>query len=481
MLNVFAIESSLPLVERLARSKYAVTPVLGSPLQKLVTATVIKEGMFNFDVGGTKINPRLMSELTNSNDVVTGYSEHDVVMRESVDFIAEKLAGQTAYARNDGAGVIEDLADNTQASIDSIPKFAEIGAEIIERNIPPVLLNESLMEAIQESANCPRVDIRLDLRLPELSAQEIRGLMKTGLPALDNVVSEYMAELDDFNIESLWSELFMGLNPISGEGKVGTNLSHFIAGEANIRNAVFVFLIARRLADKIIPNVNMTEGEYLRLTSDYRNQAAARLCDTMNVFANEEKNGRLIQSINGLKVTVNSQLYRKFQMEGGSAESILGSLLFDDGAVNISELLDKKDQYEMRWRKQYMMNEQAYRIRRFQRIKEILVMEYTNQTKNSSEKDFPLHERHLCHELFVNGVNALTIDEMDDLVMVCLKLLGKSRFRNRNVYDILSGLAFIRKKNPDIDPKEAASISIIEYVSRWVASQMVVSKHGRAV
>lgn len=481
MLNKHAVESSLILAERLSNSKHSVTPVLGSPLQRLFTATAIKDGMFNFGVQGESVSTILMCDATNSNDQITGYCEHDVVMRESVDFVSEKLAGQIAFARNEGAGIIEDLAENVQGSIDSIPPFAEIGACVVERCIPPILLNESFMEAIQESREAPRHDIRLGLRLPSMTGQELRLLMKTGLPTLDIVVSEFMAEIGDEGLESLWSQLFMELNPISGEGKAGTNLSHYIVGESNIRNAVFVFLVSRRLCEQIIAGANMTEAEYMRLVSDYRNQAAARLCDIASQYVVEERNGRLIQSVSGLKITVNGALYRKFLEEGGTAESILGSLLFSDNAVNIAQLLENKEQYETRWRRQYAINEQSYRNRRFQRIKEILVIEYANQTKNTSEKDFPIHERQFCHELFTRAVAALTIDEVDDIVMVCLKLLGKSRFRNRNVYDILSGMAYVRKKNPDIAPKEAASIAIIEYIARWCVSQMVVSKSGRTL
>ena len=481
MLNKHAIESSLPLVERFANSDYNVTSVMGSPLQRLVTATVIKPDMCVGSTGSLTITSGFMSEITNMPDQVTGYCEHNEVLRETVDFIAEKLAAQVAYARNEGAGVIEDLAQNVQASIDTLQPFAEIGACVIERTIPHILLNESFLEAVQESHNCPRFDVRLGLRLPAKSAQEIRALMKTGLPALDNLVSEYVADLGDEGLESLWAQLFMELSPIAGAGKSGTNLTHYIAGECNVRNAVFVYLVASRLSERILPGVNMTEAEYMTLTSDFRNQAAARICDVMTMYSNEEKNGRLIQSVDGLKVTVNSIIYRKFLEQGGSAEAILGSLLFNESSVNLSSMIDNRDRYEARWRRQYMMNEQAYRNRRFQRIKELLIIEYTNQTKNANEKDFPINERALCHELFKDAVAALTIDEIDDMVMVCLKLLGLSRFRNRNVLDILSGVAYVRKNNPGIDTKEAASIAIIEYVARWVSSQMVVNKAGRSV
>lgn len=481
MLNKHAIDSSLALTERFVVNNYNVTSVMGSPLQKLVTATTVNADMYIGGPNAFDINTNLLSEATNTADTVTGYCEHDVVLRESVDFIAEKLASQVAYARNDAAGIVEDLAQNVTAAIDCLQPFAEIGASVIERSIAPILINESFLEAVQESHNCPRYDVRLGLRLPQQSAQEIRSLMKTGLPALDSIISEYMAVLEDSGLELLWSQLFMELNPISGAGKAGTNLTHFIAGEHNVRNAVFVFLIARRLNERIMPGANMSESEYMSLTSDFRNQAAARICDVMDVYANEENNGRLVQKVEGLTVTVNRIVYRKFLEQGGSAEAILGSLLFNESSVNLDAMLENKERYETRWRRQYMMNEQTYRNRRFQRIKELLIIEYTSQTKNSNERDFPVHERAISHELFVNAVHELTIDEMDDMVMTCLKLLGKSRFRNRNVLDILSGVAYARKKNPNVDVKEAASIAIIEYISRWVASQMVITKAGRVV
>lgn len=480
MISSHALETSVELAEKLSASGYVVTSVHNSPLDKLNACTVLTNPSLIAE-NSNQINTGIISALTNSPDQATGMCEHDVRMNEISKFVIEKLMAQVSYARNEGAGAIEELAQNVQAHIDSLTSLSEAGAEIIERTYPVVLLNDSLLEEIQQSHNAVRHSVVIGFRLPQKSASEIRALMRTGLPSLDGLVSEYIADIGDVGLVNIWNTLFTEASPAATYGNKAHMLEHYITGDKNLKTALIVFLISRRLCENIIEDANMTASEYMRVASDYRNQSAARICDVLDQFSREDKNEQLVYNYSGLKITVNSTAYRKYLNSGGSAEALYGAILSGNKAPTTNLILDNLAKFESLFTRQYTLNRQTFQNMKFQKIKEILLLEYNSQVENTSLTEFPEHERLVSQEIFKKILREISIDEVDNITMLCLKLLGKSRFRNKNVYEILSKIAYVRKKNPDIQPAEAATVAIIEYVSKWVASMFVISKNGQQI
>lgn len=474
MLNLYAIESSLALTEKLSGSNYNITPVLGSPLQRLNTASAI-DILHSSDF---EHNLRITGEITNTRDPITGRCSHCDVMKDITSFISEKLASQVSYARNYAAGVIEDMADSVVNHLATLPPFEEVGAEIIVRDIPQAFLNPSLMEEVQASHNAARHDVALTMRMAPMSASDIRSKMLTGLPSLDAVVREYIAPIGDNGLVAIWRDLFEEKPSSQARVSKPLTLSQFIRGEVNLRTALIVFLLARNLSQRIPSQTNMGDGEYMRTMADYRVQSAAAICDTLDYFSTQEKNRQMILSVVGLKVTVDSVLYKQFLQSGGSSTAVFGSVLFNEHTRPIESLIQDISRYEKRWEQQYALNSSAYQNRRFQRFKEILLLEYINATNGASEEDFPKMERAGALTAFKKELSELDISSMSDVVITCLRLLGKSRYRHRNVYEVLSGVSNTRALNPKIEAREAFSIAIIEYLSRWIVSQMRIIKNG---
>ena len=67
---------------------------------------------------------------------------------------------------------------------------------------------------------------------------------------------------------------------------------------------------------------------------------------------------------------------------------------------------------------------------------------------------------------------ALTISDFDDLSMLALRLICRSRFWNSDAEQILEGIARAKKSHPSIDTREAANISVRQYVARWIATMI---------
>ena len=69
------------------------------------------------------------------------------------------------------------------------------------------------------------------------------------------------------------------------------------------------------------------------------------------------------------------------------------------------------------------------------------------------------------------------IDEQDlkDVWKISTELVAKCIFYYTDAFKILMGIDAAFKENPDIDVSEAALISLVEYVSDYVADQLVVT------
>lgn len=471
MLTKSAIESGLPLLEKLYASDVFLGAVGGSPLQELVSASGVMGTVVSSHNGALAFNSTLAAEYANTADPMTGYSEHDQVMQEVLAKAVPGLMNQIAYARNEGAAVVEELAQRVQAQVDSLTLSSLAGANVTVRKMPAVLQDDAIVEAAEQSRDLPLVDEALQMDLPSLTPGEIRTMLLTGSTSTDTAISEYFTQVTDEQLQQLWDAVYTATH------EAGVNLSHHIVGDKNTTGALFVFLTAMRLSAKIIDGANMSEQRYMNVVSNYRNQAARRLCDIIDGYKSIEQVKQLVHEVDGLNVVVNESVYNQFLTNGGSVDAVLGAAISGNPAnMTYEALTERCSEFEQAWKDQYMLSRATFVNKRFNRIKDILLSEFRQQCEEASASDFPHADRQIAEHLFSREVQCLCVEDTEDLMMLSLRLLGASRFRNRSVCDILAGIARVRKENPDASAADAATVAITEYVARWVASMITVER-----
>ena len=65
---------------------------------------------------------------------------------------------------------------------------------------------------------------------------------------------------------------------------------------------------------------------------------------------------------------------------------------------------------------------------------------------------------------------------MEDVSYTALAVIAKGRFYYTSAFDILNEMREVAKINPDADPREAALLSTISYVTNYLQEQLVVLK-----
>lgn len=474
MLSYTASESAYQLAAELDAKGIAVVAKPGSLLSKLVAMTAIDynpkitEGGFYIDLGR-------MSALTDSPSATTGYSEHSARMEETADFIAKKMQDYLQFTRTVAAPWIDELAKRLNSHMELIEGAPDAGVNIKISKTNNILTDTALYEAITRSKEVPYETLHHATKLPEMTDAMVRASMATGSPLLDASVLEYFSVYPEGWLASNYSSVFrMGCSEIQSD----SGADCYLTGRHNVPVALLTFLVARRLWNAPPDGTDMPLESYESIMVDIRNQAALRLCHEVERMVRDGKNGILVTGtrsvIGSIEVEVNQEQYNQYLKEGGSVDALLGNQLQAHPKVLTKDLLENKAVYEASWQRHYSLNKSYYDQRRLLRMREAVLVEWDQLTKESSHDEFSLAERHVSRVLVRRMAETTRLEEFDDIATLAMNLACKSRFRETAALTILSGMARAKKNNPGITGREAATIAVLEYLYSWVGDNMTV-------
>lgn len=474
MLSTNAIDSAYALTKSLDERNIACVAAEGTPLAKLVAATILP----NQDMTSTReiaIDANLMSTMTDRADAIVGYSEHTACMEEIADYVAGNLQLHIFNARTVVAPFVDEFASRLKASFDMIAGDPSNGMEVCVHSTPSPLAEPQLLESFQRSSEVTVFAPLMVMRLPVQTEEEVRAHLYTGASAVDEQVMRYFSDLGVGWLESTWKLIFC-----SGGEEVqpGDGLNAYISGRHNVARALFTFLIARRLSDSPLPGTNMTSGAYEQAMIDYRDQAAQRLCREVDLIEREANSGSLIREMTvspetgAPRIIVNEFAYREYIKSGGTNEALLGNTLRQTPYTATKEVLENAEVLSSQWARHYSYRQATYENRRFNAMRESIMTEYDQLARECSAEDFPLQERAVARALLLKARNKVSLGDLKNLSMLSLRLVCGSRFYKTDAEVLLMSMARAKEANPGMSSTEAASIATVEYIARWVASQI---------
>lgn len=474
MLSHTASESAYQLAAELDGKGIAVVAKPGSLLSKLVAMTAIDynpqitEGGFHIDLGR-------MSALTDAPSATMGFSEHSARMEETADFLAKQMQDYLLHARTIAAPWIDELAKRLGGQLELIEGAPDAGVNIKVSKTNNILTDTALYETISRSKEVVYESLKHTTKLPEMSDAMVRSSMATGSPLLDASVLEYFSAYPEGWLASNFSNVFRyGCSDISAE----SGLDVYLSGRHNVPVALMAFLVARRLWNAPPDGTDMPLESYEAIMTDIRNQAALRLCQEVDRMVRDGKNGILVtgtRSVMGtVEVEVNQEQYNEYIKNGGSVDALLGNQLQSHPKVLTKDILADKAIYEAAWQRHYSLNKSYYDQRRLLRMREAVLIEWDQLTKESTHEEFSLADRHVARALVRRMAECLRLCDFDNISELAMNLACKTRFRDTAAYDILSGMARAKKNNPGINSREAATISVLEYLYGWVGDNMTV-------
>lgn len=476
MLTKAALESAQALTEVMDANRLSLVPIPGTPLEALVNATRSDQNFMTVKACQDYwVDTASIEYIANAKDPVFDKSPHDLVMDDITEVAIKAVQGHIVFAKSVVAPAVAHLVECTMVTLNELTPSVLLSLEVVICT-PPAPLNNSSFETSVRKYEEVSFDVpKMNLRLPSLTVSEIVDLLKTGTSSLDQDIGEWVAALGDSWLINLWENVFQIKQANLSETTPVTFKSFVEHRTLGVDYAVAIHLLSRKLADAPPAGTEMSLNIFQTTIIEYRNQSGARVCRALDELATIEKNGVLVRSIDGSKITVNSSVYRKYIEAGGENEVLFGNLLDLPSVVTVEHLNEKAGKLKAVWSRHSALTATVEHNRRFARTKEILFKHFQTQMRDIPEgEEATLGNRETVIRQFRDQVELVSESEMSDLYALCLRLVCRSRFYRTDAERILSGIERIKKENPLIEVREAAAVSVIEYTAYWLASQFRV-------
>jgi hypothetical protein len=472
MLNTNALDSSLTLTERYDAQGIVVKPIAGTPLEILVNHCALHQFAVSTSTG-QHLSSSEISELTARPSSVSGYSAHELDMKELTEKVSDSVRNHLKFARTvvapDVAGFVEALTP----AIEELSRNPLHEIEVVVNDSYGFLYEPELTSSIDRSKEIPVIDVRMNFRHEARSDDQVLDMMSTGSASLDQAVALFVSKLPSGRLSQIWTEMFTQLPQDSSVEAQSFQQLLSEAGHGAAR-ALVTYLVARKLWNNPADDSNMTAREYEDLMVDFRDQAALALLRERYRQDLAAQSGLLVESCRYGKIVVNNNVYKEWTRNGGNNEVLLGLSLSSNPAQRVEVINENSESYKQAWNKHVVLSQSVIRNRRFERTKDLLEAEFQHYLLNVPESELCLGDREDVKKRFQHALGQTKLEECDpeNLYSLVLRLLCKSRYHYTDARFILSTVERVSKENPGMDVREAASIATIEYVARWVGSQM---------
>lgn len=479
MLSLEALNAAFPLTELADNASMKIVPIPGTPLDRLVQATRSDDKFVTMQEDGS-VMPSIsdIEYIANCKDELLGGSPHDKAFDDVVDVTVAAVQGHVKFAKNVVKPAVEELVEATQQTLEALTPSSLLGMEVITFNPPLPLQNNALDTMARQFDNVPFDVPKLSMRCPDQTTAEIIELMKTGSSSLDRDIEAWAAALGETCILDVYQNVFQikqaGLND-----RAKTFRDYTDDRECGADHALIIFLLARRLIDEPLPSTEMDMRVYENLMAEYRNQAGARVYRAICELETITKTKTLVKSVVGGKTTVYGFVYDAWIKAGGANEILFGNTMTTPYAATVDMLNSRAEELKIKWNRHSASVKTVESNRRFLRIKEALAYNFEKQIREAGDEFYEeatIGNRETVIKRFREMLDDVSIDETQDLWNIALKLVCRSRFARTDAERILAGIERVIRENPEIDVREAAAVSLIDYIAYWVASQMKVEQ-----
>lgn len=474
MLAKEALDSALPLAERFDNLGIIVRPVGGTPLDVLVNNCAIHQ----FEVSpttGAYLTSAEISELTARPSPVTGYSAHELDMKELKTAVADAVRNHLKFARTVVAPDVLQFVEAIAPAVQEIARNPLHDVEIVQNNSYAFLYEPELKESIERASDIPVDDVPMNFKHGPRTDAEVLEIMTTGSASLDQAVTLFVSKLPEGALAHIWATMFTQIPQSDGDSS--KTFQQLLNQQSyNGARSLVTYLVARKLWNNPPEDSNATAKAYEDLMVEYRNQSALALLRERYRQDVAAKAGLLVESIREGKVFVNSNVYREWIRNGGTNEVLLGLTLSNNPAQRVEVINEQAEAYKLAWKNHVALSQSVIRNRRFERTKDLLDVEFKHYLTNLTPEELPVQDRALVLRRFEHALGKVKLEECDpeNLYTLVLHLLCKARYHETDAFFILNTVQRVSRDNPGMDVREAASIATIEYIARWVGSQMRV-------
>jgi hypothetical protein len=475
---------AISIAQEFDKRRLVIEPVVGTPLASLVNSSDL------FDVTPTAEpsngvaeyhpDPETIAFISSSADEGT-LTQHDIALSDMTSDIAASVKTHINFAKNTVRPIIEEVVKAVESAIASLPVNLEYNLNIVQVDLPEPMVSaafEDMVRVFENVLYSPLGAMRMSL--PSKSGFEVIESLVTGAKDTDEAIAVWAAKKGDAYFANLWSLVFTAE---ANDGRFDTLLQD---SESGSDLGIAVFLLCKRLYDAPPEGVSMSLADFNEKIALIRDQAALRVVHAYEEYARNTSMGLVIRSIKKNEVHVNGNVYRTWLENGGSNAVLFGSLLSDRPEKYVLSLDEKRVELQKTWEQHNHILTVSERNRQFINYKSILrhqsatvmgsnLVQCFGEVANGREVTTDLPEYVKCLDLMNAFVDAVTDQQFKDLWTLCTQLVCRGAFYYTDAEKILIGIERACKDNAGIEIREAALLSLVEYVTDYVCNQMKLS------
>lgn len=471
MLTNSTVSYMYDLADQLNKAGVGIVAVPFTPIGNLVTAAT--PAMCDYSKKEIqKTQGRITEAISGVTRSDTEFSAHTAAANSLSDQLAENVKRHISVARSVVKPAVISYADAVGTRFQSFQASDPISSFTLEKvYIPEPLLTESLLDDLKIHRGNRITDFPESLRAGPRTTEELTALLFTGLSSVDEEIRTWLSSTDMSVIQLTWDAMFSGLADSQGLYKLksGDRLS----------SALAAYLFSRKLTNAPVTVEGMTVAGYNTRVTAIEYYAGALVCEQLTELNQAARTERLILSSSayGKNVVVYGPVFDKYMEEGGSTEVLFGMLCGGLPGNSLTGVKAVSEKAMTEWNRFITLSNYQNKRDRHELLRTIYASEFVNQLNEPDEFEKEYLSKNPNHadtsvKRTRDYLKELTEEQLEDIGTVALIVIAKYRFGYTNAYQILSDIVHALNANPNLDPREAATIAAINYITDYACAQL---------
>lgn len=456
MLTEKTLDEAGILARELMAKDIIIKPIGDSPLLDLVGASTPIESVLDDPF---KISQTVLAASASVSNI-DGRAKHSEDMVKYAWGLSESLSSAISLARNTVNPMVKEVLENINRRIDG-EIYYNNGINIKSYFIPEIMKSGEMEELTDRYKNVAYSQIDWGSNAwPSMDADSLKKAAKGKSGSLNSQVDKLLDKLDDSTIVNIYDYLF--------------RLQLLIDPDFD-ENIVYVlgFLWSLTWINDVPEGLNINLKQLSLDLTSLKSNCGKHIQDNLKKFERMSKQGFFILKAPNLTVDrktfiVQGEIYNSWLEKGNSPEILIGAWLSN----SINDLVNVTEDQKNRWARRYRLDNDIRRQEFDTKKQVIITKELSNFIDDIiSENNYNRTE---IRERFNSLISDRTFRVTENLQKWVRMILCKSLYPNSDILTILNNIDSIMEKDPDIPPREAATMSAIDLVVDWLFSAVAV-------
>lgn len=466
MLSRGSIAAVITTAQNYAALNKELTAVPGTPLSHLTGNTC------KYDIEEDLEAFAAVTALCTGGDI-NNPTTHDRVINELVPFLSKMVNSHISFAKNVVQPTVDEFLkivnDHYRPTVDASGEFNIVTQKLLE-----ISKLDALAQTLEYFKNKP---FTTDIKPFSLATNNPASLLEEILLTTDPELAEhyhYMLKENTDLVVSVFKEIFI--------------TSHIGSLEITPKNAIdkankflIGFIISNALYDQahdiVIP---YSLNEYQEIVADIRNLCANYYLKAKEYVDQLVSSKTLVTSIERKTITVIYPVYKEWLTQGNSQETIFGMVVSSVFYSSVAMINESKERLDKSWFDYLNFSSTNIKLNNFNNLldsfkyayKQLFIVCVNDAEKEAmSIKDY----YQIADKLFEQELATVRMIDLENMDLLAIRLIAKSRFYYTSSFDILDRIYTYLSKDEKLDPREAALIAQIEYVSKYLAKQININ------